>query len=110
MSAVLHALAARDRYIRELETELADARTRLQSLAAVVELARSGLASALLQATDRDPATDLARDLAAVELPPGAGEDAVLVPLHRLPMRQDTPHTRRPPRAASAEADQAPTT
>lgn len=90
--------------------ELADTRNRLQTLAEVVELARSGLASALLQATDRDPATDLARDLTAVELPPGAGEDAVLVPLHRLPMRQDTPTHASTPAAATAGADQAPTT
>lgn len=87
----------------ELWTELADARTRLQSLAAVVELARSGLASALLQATNDDPAGDVPVDLAVVELPP-------VVPLYRLPMRQDTPTNASTPAAASAEADQAPTT
>lgn len=86
--------------------ELLDARNRLQVLATVVELARSGLASALLQATGDDPAADLPIDLTAVEQPVGA----VLVPLHRLPMRQDTPTHVSTPADAPAEADQAPTT
>lgn len=105
-------LLARNGTISELKTERDDARHRLQALTTAAELVRSGLATALAQVMDGDPALELLDDLHRVDEPPlGAAEDAVLAPLLRMPIREETPTRTSTPADAAAEADHtAPTT
>lgn len=102
----------RDRQLRDaraeidrLTTELAEERMRREGLTAAVGRAVSGLSSALAQSAG-DPIADLAADAFALpDVPVGAAEDAVMVPVLNVPMRRETPQTPTPADAAAgAEA------